>query len=296
MFLRLAKNATNILSKSTPKPTLPTLHIPRAFSSSIQHFESLEKSLVETKQDQIVLNEDVQDTSPHINAYMKELYKYLGAASVIGIASAHIFSIAVPVGVPAAYLILAGFGLEHLGGEYIAKTKQQIFTYKNAEGNIQYGTSNTWPRKLAFLSSCLGYGCIIGSLMGMVPIAPSILPLSAITCLFSTLGHLNYCKFAPKPKFNTTHLFISGLVSGVLGLNLITSGSTLLMWDNPLHLESIEVSSYIGLLLYNLFTGHDSQKAVEDVNAGKGDYLKHANKFAENWLYALIPHFLMNMH
>jgi len=296
MFLKLAKNATNILSKSTSKSFRPTLQVPRSFSSSLQQTESFENALAQPKPEQTVIVEDLQDTSPHVNAYMKELYKYLGAASVIGIASAHILSMTVPLGAPTAYLILAGFGLEHLGGEYIAKSKADVYTYKAADGTIQYGTSNNWARKLAFVSSSLGYGCLIGSLLGMVPIAPAVLPLSAITCLFSTLGHLNYCKFAPKPKFNPTHLFISGLVSGVLGLNLITSGSTLLMWDNPLHLEGIEVGSYIGLVLYNMFTGHDSQKAIEDVNNGKGDYLKHANKFAENWLYALIPHFLMNMH
>jgi len=227
---------------------------------------------------------------------MKKLYQYLAAASAIGISSAHLLSLTIPIGFPSAFLVVAGFGLEHFGTEYIQKTKASIFAYKDADGILRYGTKNSPMRKLAFLSTCLGYGCIIGAFMGMVPLPSTALALSAVSCLFSKLGHLNYCKFAPKPHFKPLHLFISGLVTGIVGLNLATSCSTLFMLDGLVNIESMEMSTYLGLLLYNVFTGHDSQKAIEDVHEGKGDYLKHGNKFAENWLYALIPHFLMNMH
>jgi len=202
----------------------------------------------------------------------------------------------IPLGFPSAFLILAGFALEHNGSEYITKTKPTVYTYKDKDGKIQYSSTNDFKRKLAFASTCLGYGAIIGSMMSIIPVAGSVLPLSAVGCLFSTLGHLTYAKFAPKPYFNTTQLFISGLLTGIVGVNLVTSGSAIFLLENALHLENVEVSTYIGLLLYNAFTGHDSEKALEDVKSGKGDYLKHASKFAENWLYALVPHFLMNMH
>jgi len=231
----------------------------------------------------------------HVNTYMKELYQYLAAASVVGISSAHLLALATPLGFPSAFLILTGFGLQHIGAEYVDKTRPKSFVYKDAEGKMQYGSSNSPLRKLSFLTSCLGYGCIIGSLLGMIPLSPAALPVSALTCLFSKLGHLAYAKFADKAHFKPFNLFLSGLLTGVMGLNFLTSGSTILMWESALHLESLEVSTYQGLLLYNAFTGHDSQKTVEDVRNGKGDYLKHANKFSENWLYALIPHFLMNI-
>jgi len=291
MFLGLTK-ASNVFSKAIRRPPSNT-RLQKPFSSFYQ-YAGTTQPVPQAKDDKLMLDE-LCETPPHVHDYMTKLYKYLAVASVVGISAAQILSCTVPVGIPSAYLILAGVGLEHYGSEYVEKTKPQVFTYKGPDGTIQYGTSNSWKRKLGFASTVLGYGSIIGALMGIVPVASSVLPLSAVACLFSTLGHLNYCKFAPKPQFKPTHLFISGFVTGVLGLNLMTSGATIFMWANPIHLESIEVSTYIGLMLYNMFTGHDSQKAIEDVNAGKGDYLKHANKFSENWLYALIPHFLMNM-
>jgi hypothetical protein len=239
--------------------------------------------------------DNLPSINPHVSSYMKELYQYLATASVVGISSAHLLALTAPLGFPSAFLILTGFGLQHIGSEYIDRTRPRIYTYKDADGKIQHGSSNSVLRKVGFLSSCLGYSCIIGSLLGMIPLSPAALPLSVITCLFSTLGHLGYCKFSPKTKFKPINLFISGLFTGALGLNFLTSSSVMLMWESTLHLESLEVSTYLGLLLYNAFTGHDSQKTIEDVRAGKGDYLKYANKFSENWLYALIPHFLMSL-
>jgi hypothetical protein len=252
----------------------------------------IEQTLPNESEDKALVDH-LSTVNPQINAYMKKLYQYLAAASVIGVSSSYLFALTVPVGFPSAFLILTGFGLQHLGTEYLEKTRSNLFVYKEKDGRIQYGTSNPLLRKLAFISSCAGYGCIIGSMLGLIPLAPAALPLSAIACLFSSLGHINYCKFAPRTSFKPAQLFLSGLFTGILGLNLITTGSTMFMWENPLHLESLEVSSYLGLLLYNAFTAYDSKKTVEEVHNGKGDYLKHANKFSENWLYALIPHFLM---
>lgn len=290
MFLGLKRTSTNVFSRSLPLAARRSTSLLKPFSSFYPNVQIPQNPI----QPRDVLDELTQ-TPPHIHDYMTKLYKYLAVASAVGITSAQLFSLAIPIGVPSAYLILAGFGLEHFGSTYVDKTKPTVYTYKGPDGMTKHGTANSWKRKLGFASTVLGYGCIIGSLMGIIPVASSVLPLSAVACLFSTLGHLNYCKFAPKPQFKPTHLFISGFVTGVLGLNLMTSGATIFMWANPIHLESIEMSTYIGLMLYNVFTGHDSQKAIEDVNNGKGDYLKHANKFSENWLYALIPHFLMNL-
>jgi len=292
MFIGL-KKASNVFPKTFRLPSTLKTPFLKPFSSFYQ-ISSVPQVLPAQKDEKLMLD-DLCETPPHIHNYMTQLYKYLAAASVIGITSAQLLSFTIPMGAPSAFLILAGVGLEHFGGEYVGRTNPKVFTYKSPDGKIQYGTTNPLKRKLAFASTVLGYGSIIGSLMGIIPVAPSVLPLTAVACLFSTLGHLNYCKFAPKPQFKPMHLFISGFVTGVLGLNLMTSGATIFMWNNPIHSESIEVSTYIGLMLYNMFTGHDSQKAIEDVNNGKGDYLKHANKFSENWLYALIPHFLMHM-
>jgi len=292
MLFRLSKATPNVFSQSLRYALRPTTPSVRPFSSFLKQNEPAQA--IATQPDQVSLD-NIAPIHAHTNSYMKKLYQYLTAASVIGISASHLLSFAIPVGFPSAFLIIAGFGLHHVGTEYIEKTRPKSFVYKGADGNMQSGTSNPLLRKLSFLSSCLGYSCVVGSLLGMIPLAPSVLPLSFITCLFSTLGHLNYCKFAPRPYFKPKHLLLSGLFTGILGLNFLTSGSTILMLENPLHLESVEVSTYLGLLLYNSFTAHDSQKIVEDVHKGKGDYLKHANKFAENWLYSLIPHFLMNI-
>jgi len=293
MLVRLAKATPNVLPKAfrSTFPKTPTFHL-RHFSSSLQPAGITEKIPYQNEDTTL---DDLPSINPHVSTYMKDLYQYLAAASVVGISSAHLLALSAPLGFPSAFLILTGFGLQHIGSEYVDRTRSKAFVYKDAEGKMQYGSSNSPLRKLGFLTSCLGYSCVIGSLLGMIPLAPAALPVSAITCLFSTLGHLGYCKFAPKTNFKPINLFISGLLTGVMGLNFLTSSSTIMMWESVLHLESLEVNTYLGLLLYNAFTGHDSQKTVEDVRNGNGDYLKHANKFSENWLYALIPHFLMSL-
>jgi len=288
------------LAKATPN-TLPQAFrctLSKATTFPLRRFSSLQPvGLTERIPYQVedTTLEDLPSINPHVSTYMKELYQYLAAASVIGISSAHLLALTAPLGFPSAFLVLTGFGLQQLGSEYVNKTKPKSFVYKDAEGKIQYGSSNSPFRKLGFLTSCLGYSCIIGSLLGMIPLAPAALPVSAITCLFSTLGQLGYCKFAPKASFKPINLVISGLLMGVTGLNFLTSSSTMMMWESVLRLENLEVSTYLGLLLYNLSTGYDSKKTVEDARNGKGDYLKHANSFSENWLYALIPHFLMSL-
>jgi len=291
MLVRLAKAAPNVFSQTTTGfKRLPVFQL-KPFSS-IKSLTMSEQIPYETIENSV---DNLPAINPQVSTYMKELYKYLAAASVVGISSAHLIALTAPIGFPSAFLVLTGFGLQHIGTEYVNKTRPQTHTYKDADGKIQHGSSNSMFRKLGFLSSCLGYSCIIGSLLGMIPLSPAALPVSAITCLFSTLGHLAYCKFAPKNKFKSANLFISGLFTGVLGLNFLTSSSMMLMWESALHLESLQASTYVGMLLYNAFAGSDSQKTVEDVRAGKGDYLKHANQFSENWLYALIPHFLMGL-
>jgi len=295
MLLRLSKAVPNVFSKTLRQPfrvSTPSFRVYSSYSKSMDtNLEQTEVIPVEAEDK--VLNDYLSTVNPQVNAYMKKLYQCLAAASVLGISSAHLFALTVPVGFPSAFLLLTGFGLQHIGTEYVEKMRSNTYVYKDKDGRIQYGTTNPVLRKLAFVGSCVGYGCIIGSMLGLVPLAPSAIPISALSCLFSALGHINYCKFAPKSNFKSTQLFLSGLFTGILGLNLLTSGSTIFMWENSFHLESLEISSYLGLLLYNAFTAYDSKKTVEEVHNGKGDYLKHANKFSENWLYALIPHFLM---
>jgi len=296
MFIRLSKAVPNVFSQALRRPLRVPTPSSRLFSSSLKPISTnAGQTLPEETEDQ-ALSDHLSTVNPQINAYMNKLYKSLAIASVLGISSTHLLALTVPVGFPSAFLLLTGFGLQHIGTDYVERMKPNHYVYKESDGNIRYGTSNPALRKLAFVSSCVGYGCIIGSMLGMIPLAPSAIPLSAISCLFSALGHINYCKFAPRATFKPAQLFLSGLFTGILGLNLITSGSTIFMWENPMHLEGLEVSSYLGLLLYNAFTAYDSRKTVEEVHNGKGDYLKHANKFSENWLYALIPHFLMVLH
>ena len=227
------------------------------------------------------------------DVYIRDLYKYMTTASVIGVSSALLASAAVPAGLYSAGLALTGLGLDRLGVEYIHRTKANTYTYRDEDGNILYGTQNSPYRKAAFLSSCLGYGCIVASLVSMVPVTSSILGMSAMTCLFSTLGQLTYSKFVKKEDAKPMELFMSGMLAGVVGVNLIGSFSSILMFANPLSMASTQMNTYIGLLLYNVFTGKKSQKAMEDVQKGKEDHLKHASKFPENWLYALAPHFVM---
>jgi len=290
MIARLTKAAPTIL------PQALRCALPKTLAFSPKRYSASFQSMSLTPQvPQDVSLDDLPSINPHVSTYIKELYQYLAVASIAGISSAHLLAMTVPLGFPPAFLILTGFGLQQIGSEYVAKARQQQFVYKDDEGKMQHGSSNSSLRKLGFLTSCLGYSCVLGSLIGMVPLAPAALPVSALTCLFSTLGHLGYCKFAAKANFKPINLFISGLLSGVLGLNFLTSGSMMVMLNSTLHLESLEVSTYLGLMLYNLFSGYDSQKTVEDVRNGKGDYLKHANKFLGNWLYALIPHFLMSL-
>jgi hypothetical protein len=294
MFLRSFRATTSL--------PLQTRYLLRSKNTLIRPFTSFTSQTakstppVDEKAKEVAMVEFLSKHDIYVNDYMKKLSKYLIAASALGIGSAHLLSMAVPLGFPSAFMLLAGFGLEQTGSHYINRTGPQYYTYKDAEGKIHYSSHNTWKRKMAFVSTCLGYGCIISSMLSIIPVTTSVLPLSAVGCLFSTLGHYTYSKFAPKPYFNTKHLFVSGLLTGIVGLNLVTSGSAIFLLENALHLENVEFSTYLGLILYNVFTGHDSEKALEDVQSAKGDFLKHATKFAENWLYALVPHFLMNMY
>lgn len=294
MLLRLTRSIPNVFSRTLRHPfQTPTYALTRFSTFSNPADTTPQTPLNGEPIDKTPVEDSLSSINPHINSYMKQLYQYLATASIVGLSTAHFLAHTVPVGFPSAFLIITGFGLQHIGAEYADKIKPNMFVTKGEDGKMQYGTSSPVSRQIAFLTSCVGYGCIIGSLLGLVPLAGASLPLSAISCLFSTLGHMNYTKFAPKSSFKPAHVFLSGLFTGVLGLNLITSGSSIFMWESPLQLESLEVSSYLGLLLYNAFTANDSQKTVEDIRNGKGDPLKHANKFSENWLYSMIPHFLM---
>jgi len=285
MLSRATKTSLRFLSHNLTYALKPT-------SNTIRPFSSLPRQpspILYTRDsfDNLFSNDSRTDL------YIRDLYKYMTTASVIGISSALAVSAAGPAGLFSAGLALTGLGLDRLGVNYIHGTKPDMQTFKIEDGGVQFGDYNSSQRKLAFVSSCLGYGCIVGSLASILPVASSALTMSAITCMFSTLGQLTYSKFVKKEIARPMEVFLSGMIGGIVGLNLISSFSTIFMFANPLGIGSVQTNTYIGLLLYNALTGNRSQKAVEDVQKGKDDHLKHASKFPEHWLYSLAPHFFM---
>lgn len=285
MLSRATKTSLHFLPHNLTHALRPTTNTLRPFSS----FPRQPNPILYTRDtfDLLFSNDSRTDV------YIRDLYKYMVTASVIGVSSALAVSSAIPAGLFSAGLALTGLGLDRLGMDFIHRTKADMQTFKIGDGSIQFGDQNSYQRKLAFVSSCLGYGCIVGSLASMLPVASSALTVSAITCMFSTLGQLTYSKFVKKENARPMEVFLSGMIGGIVGLNLISSFSTIFMLANPLSIASVQTNTYIGLLLYNALTGNKSQKAVEDVQKGKADHLKHASKFPEHWLYGLAPHFLM---
>ena len=182
--------------------------------------------------------------------------------------------------------------MEFYGRDYVERTKPQIAAYKGEDGNIKHVTLDTASRKLALMTMCIGQGSILGFLIGMNPFSSSLIPLTLFTCTFSNLGHLIYNKI-PKTKYSPTQLFTTGVFTGILGLGLVTSG-VFIPFGLNISMQGLEISTYIGLLMYNLFAKYDCQKALEDINKGKGDCLKHASAYSENWVVALFPYFVMN--
>jgi len=284
MFSKATKTSLNVLPQTLTYATKPLGANPHSSSSFSSRVHPIYLSTEPF--DGIFSNDSRSDV------YIRNLYKYMTTASVIGVSSTLLASSMVPAGLFSAGLALTGLGLDHLGSGYIQKTKVNTYTYKDEDGNVQFGAQNSIPRKLAFLSTCLGYGCIIGSLTSIAPVASSVLGASAMTCLFSTLGQLTYTKFVKKEDIKPMQVVLSGVLGGVVGLNLLSSFSSILMVANPLSVASTQINTYIGLLLYNAFTGSKSQKVMEDVQKGKEDHLKHASRFSESWLYSLAPHFV----
>jgi len=136
---------------------------------------------------------------------MKNVYKYITISTAFGIGSTFIISSAIPLGASfsiSAYVILLGFGLEHIGGDYLDRTRANTHLYKGIDGLIQYGTSHSYQRKLALMASSLGYSCIMGMLLGFTPAAIQILPSVAAMCLASTIGQIDYCRRFNKGQFN----------------------------------------------------------------------------------------------
>ena len=228
----------------------------------------------------------------YVQKYMAELHRYLANAALVGICSAELVAVGAPLGASSALLVLAGFGMDFYGKDYVEKTKSQVAIYKDNNGNINHVSVDPPMRKLALTTMCIGQGSILGFMIGMAPFSGSILPLSLLTCLFSTLGHFIYNKL-PLKKYRPRHLFTIGTMTGMLGLSLVNAGVLLPLGLN-ISMQGLEFSTYFGLFLYNMFAKYDSQKALEDINNGKGDCLKHATLYSENWLCTLFPHFLMN--
>jgi len=229
---------------------------------------------------------------------MKNVYKYITLSTAFAISSTFLISSALPIGAPIAipsYLILLGFGLEHSASDYLDKTKSQIYTYKGKDGLIQYGTTNPFPRKMAFLASSFGYSCIMGLLLGFTPEAIAVLPSIAVMCMSSTLGQIDYCKRSSngQSKFSVPMLFVYGATAGITGLNLMTAGSIYFGYGEVFQAVEMGMSKYIGLALYNMSIAHDSLQAANEAKNGKGDYVKHANGLAQSWLFALLPFLIL---
>ena len=214
-----------------------------------------------------------------IKEYLKTYYKCAAATSIIGIGVTYLLSTTIPVGLPSALMFVNGFAFEHLGADYIEKSKPSFYTYKGKNGSIHYGTENTPLRKFALASVSLGYGLIMGSLMTLQPFGPAVLAISGVTCLCSTLGQFLYCRFGSKKEFKPSRVLWSGTLTGFAGLMLVESITGTFMGENILEYGTYGISSMIGLSLFNVFSAYDSEKMSKEVANGKGDYILHASKF-----------------
>jgi len=274
-----SRRSFGILSQTLKKSTSPSLHypLPSASFSNIPYFNP------EPSPQTISQNSFVHD-------HMKNVYKYITISTAFGIGSTYIISAMVPLGAPfsvSAYMILLGFGLEHLGGDYLDRTRAKTHLYKGINGLIQYGTSHSIQRKLALLASSLGYSCIMSMLLGFTPVAIQVLPSVAAMCLASTLGQIDYCRRFNKGqfKFSIPGLFIYGATAGITALNVLTGFAGV---------ADMGMSKYLGLILYNMSITHDSIAAANEANNGKADYLKHANGLSQSWLFALLPFLILH--
>lgn len=296
MLLRFARTKPNyVLSSLSYLRTSPVIRFPFSSSASEENTKEIqEHEKTKLVQERKAAIDRISKTNIYVNTCMQKLYRYFIAASLAGISATYIVSMASLTGFPLAYVVLLGFGAEHMGRDYIEKIKPKDYVYKNSYGNIQAATANPPLRKFSFLMTSIGYGSIIGAMLGITPLASSVIPLTAIACIFSNLGHIAYCKSAPKATFKPMHIIISGILAGAFGMNVLTAGTALMMVDSPLNIELLEMKSYLGLVLYNFITGYDTQKAAEDMNKGKGDHLGYASGSSDNWSFALLPALFMN--
>jgi len=275
-----------LLSQTLKKYPSKSLHYPIP-SSSFSNLPFLNPLESQIPPENILRNTYVHD-------HMKNVYKYISISTAFAISSTFLISSALPIGAPIAipsYLILLGFGLEHSASDYLDKSRAQTYTYKGKDGLIKYGTSNPFPRKMAFLASSLGYSCIMALLLGFTPEAIAVLPSVAIMCISSTLGQIDYCKRSSngQSKFSVPMLFVYGATAGITGLNLATAGGIYFGFGEVFQAVEMGMSKYIGLGLYNMSIAHDSLQAANEAKNGKGDYIKHANGLSQSWLFALLP-------
>ncbi len=236
--------------------------------------------------------------NPNLNKYLKKVFGWTALGTATGITSA-LLGTFIPMGLPLAYFVISGAAMDVFSTNYLENTRPKIERVKDSAGKFVYETKNPLIRKLAYLTFSSGIACFAAPALSIVGVA-SVLPIAATISVTSAIGHLLYCAYAGKGKYNPWQSALFGAASGFIGLNLLGMyspsilGALAMMEGDALYLQGLNMGGYLSLALYNMFTAYDSQKVAEDYNVGKEDCLVHGSKFTENWMLTIIPYVLFS--
>jgi len=236
----------------------------------------------------------------HLSSYMKNLFKWTAVGTTVGMASAFLGSF-LPMGLPVAYMILAGAAADHMSVNSLEKSRPQIVRVKDANGKSHYDSVNPLKRKLAFLASAIGASLLAAPALSFLGTASVIMPYCAAMSIFSAVGHYQYSRVSGKTGYKPWQAALYGMAAGYIGLSLVgmaspvlISGEMLLGDGDVFYSKTLNMGSYLSLGLYNLFVADDTKRVAADLEQGKDDYLKHGTKFVENWIVTLIPFVLFS--
>jgi len=157
---------------------------------------------------------------------------------------------------------------------------------------------NPTSRKL-FFAGMIG-SITVGSvpLFAMINIVnPTILPVSAALATLVMGGTTLYSLRAPLGKFSSWKAGLSGALLGLVGMNLISIASFMIMGPNLFTMAAMKIDTYAGLALFSAYQIYDTQQAVQDFQNGHYDHLEHVTQMFLNFvnIFQRIAQILMRM-
>ncbi|KAK5580636.1 hypothetical protein RB653_000658 [Dictyostelium firmibasis] len=130
----------------------------------------------------------------------------------------------------------------------------------------------SWSHKLAFVSFCVFNGLTLSPVLGLVSMS-TVLEVAAMS-LFVTGGSA-YAALRMKPDSLTKYEpILYGSLFGLLGLGLISIGTSLLVGENAFTRFAQEFDLYFGLALFTGLVALDTHNAVKTFQEGRPDYIR----------------------